>query len=99
VITRDLVARAAGAELRRMRIAAGMTQAQVAVFTDSHRPIIGRIERGYHAPLLETCQLVAAVTGGDVRRVLRAVDRARGLRAQRPRVSARAARMNAEPAP
>ena len=88
----ERIAIAAGAELRRMRVRAGLSQRQVAVLLDSHRPIICRIERGAHMPTIETCQLFAAVTGGDPRDVLSAVDQALGLgRLRRPRVSARAA--------
>ncbi len=90
-VTSDRIAIAAGAELRRMRIAAGLTQQQVAVLTESHRPIICRIERGAHMPTFETCELIAAVTGGDLRNVLSAVDRVRGATSvRRRRVSVRA---------
>lgn len=81
---------AIGAELRRMRVDAGLTQGRFAVLIDSHRPIVSRIERGKHVPTLEVCQLYAAVTGQSVRRVARVIDRVCGLR--RPRVSARRAR-------
>lgn len=88
------IARAVGAELRRMRRRAGLTHEQVALAIDSYRPIIGRIERGVHLPTLATCVAYAAVTGGSLREVWRAVDRACGwpAPARRARVSARASR-------
>lgn len=92
----ERIALAVGAELRRMRLAAGLSQQQVAVLIDSHRPIVCRIERGMHMPTFETCELFAAVTGGDLRDVLAAVDRVVGLdRLRRSRVSARARRTTA----
>jgi DNA-binding XRE family transcriptional regulator len=88
----DRIALAAGAQLRRMRVAAGLSQRQVAVFIGTHRPIIYRLERGAHMPTFETCQLYAAVTGGRLADVFTAVDQALGLgRLRCPRVSARAA--------
>jgi transcriptional regulator with XRE-family HTH domain len=82
------IARAAGAELRRLRLAAGLSQGQVAFHCDSYRSIIGRIERGVHCPTIEVCGLVAAVCGGSLRDVLGAVDRALGLRPRRARARA-----------
>jgi|SRR6187549_1096981 len=83
------IARAAGAELRRLRLAAGLSQGQVACFVDSHRPIIARIECGWHVPTLETCELFTAVCGGSLLDVSRVIDRALGL--SHRRVSARRA--------
>jgi len=82
------IARAAGAELRRLRLAAGFSQTQVALACDSYREIVGRIERGVHAPTLETCAALAAVCGGSLHDVLGAVDRALGLKTRRARVRA-----------
>ena len=83
MIAADRIARAAGAELRRLRLAAGLSQTQVAIACDSYRPIISRIERGAHAPTLETCALFARACGGSLLDVLGAVDRALGLTVQR----------------
>jgi transcriptional regulator with XRE-family HTH domain len=88
MIVADRIARAAGAELRRLRLASGLSQTQVAFHCDSYRSIIGRIERGVHAPTIETCALFAAVCGGSLADVLGAVDRALGLRPYRARVRA-----------
>jgi transcriptional regulator with XRE-family HTH domain len=85
------IAVSVGAELCRLRLAAGFTQAELARRTGTHRPIIGRTERGHHTPTLELAVLQAEHCGGSARNVLRAVDRACGLRSIR-RVSARAAR-------
>jgi DNA-binding XRE family transcriptional regulator len=85
----DRIARAAGAELRRLRLAAGFSQTQVAFACGSYREIVARIERGAHVPTLETCALLAAVCGGSLHDVLGAVDRALGLTAPR-RARARA---------
>lgn len=83
------IARAAGAELRRLRLAAGLTQARVALYCDSHRSIIGRLENGrLHCPTLEACELVAAVCGGSLLDVLGAVDRALGLQPRKARARA-----------
>jgi len=79
-----LLANAIGAELRRMRLAAGLSQAQVARLVDSHRPIIARIECGWHVPTLETCELFTAVCGGSLLDVSRVIDRALGLSHRRP---------------
>lgn len=84
------IAAAAGAELRRLRVCAGLSHSEVARLIESHRPIVGRIERGVHVPDVETCALHAAVCGGSLLNVLRAVDRALGW--SKPRVSARAGR-------
>lgn len=100
----ERIACAAGAELRRLRLAAGLSQAQVARFTDSHRPIVSRVDRGVHTTSLEVCELHAVVCGGSLADVLRAVDRALGLGALAVlavprRVSRRvSARVNAEAA-
>lgn len=77
------IAVAVGAELRRLRLAAGLTREQVALACDSYREIIGRIERGLHAPTLETCALFAAACGGSLLDIARAVDRALGLGEER----------------
>jgi transcriptional regulator with XRE-family HTH domain len=79
--------------LRALRIAAGITQAEVSRRTRIFRPIICRTERGLHTSGLETCARYAAACGADLADVLRAVDRELGLRTpRRPRVAARAAR-------
>lgn len=78
-----------------MRLDAGLSQRAVARLIESHRPIIARVENGRHTPTIETCQLIAAVTGGDLRRLWRAVDRVIGW-PKRRRVSARAGRNRAE---
>jgi transcriptional regulator with XRE-family HTH domain len=77
-----VIALAVGGELRRLRQRAGLSQAQVAVYIESHRPIIARIESGRHVPTLETCELFVAVCGGSLVDVGRAIDRAVGLHAR-----------------
>lgn len=105
-----LIPLAAGAELRRLRLSAGLSQAQVAVYCDSHRPIIGRVESGRHCPSIEVCAVHAAVCGGSLADVFLAIDRAVGLlppvtggapavspRSRSPRVFARAPRAPGAP--
>lgn len=88
MIAADRIARAAGAELRRLRLAAGLSQEDVALACDSYRNIIGRIERGAHVPTLETCALFARACGGSLSDVCGAVDRALGLSPQAAREGA-----------
>jgi transcriptional regulator with XRE-family HTH domain len=88
MIAADRIARAAGAELRRMRLAAGLSQEHVALACDSYREVISRIERGAHAPTLETCALFARACGGSLRDVADAVDRELDLAASTPEEAA-----------
>ena len=74
-----VVALAAGAELRRLRLRARMSQRDVARIAGTYRPIVCRAERGTHTPSLETCARFAAACGGGLGHVLWAVDRALGL--------------------
>jgi transcriptional regulator with XRE-family HTH domain len=85
------IAEAVGAELRRLRQRAGLSQGDVARLTGTHRPIIGRIEHGRHCPTLAIAVLHAEVCGGGARDVLRVVDRVLGLaQPKRRRASVRA---------
>lgn len=68
-----------GAALRSMRERAGLTRKQLAIRIHSHRPIIGRIERGLHVPELCTVNAYVAACGGDVREVTLAIDRELGM--------------------
>jgi transcriptional regulator with XRE-family HTH domain len=82
-MTRDirvhLLAIAVGAELRAMRVRAGLSQSELAQRIGSYRPIVGRIERGLHPATLETCWRIADACGGSVLDVARAIDRVYGL--------------------
>lgn len=73
-----LLAAAVGAELRRLRERAGLSQTRLAPMIDSYREIVGRIERGTHVPSLQTCERFASACGGSVLDVARAIDRALG---------------------
>jgi len=64
------LSRAVGARLRELRQDAELSQAQVALLTGSHRPIIGRIERGVHEVDLHTLQRYARALELDVLTVL-----------------------------
>lgn len=77
-ITPELIRRAAGDELRRLRLRAGMTQAELETVTGIARPILCRAERGVHTMTLETCTRIAEGCGGGLGHVLLAVDRAIG---------------------
>lgn len=69
------VAIVAGAELRRLRVAAGLTVTDVARRTGSHRPIICRTESGRHAPSVRIIARQAVACGGSALDVTRAIDR------------------------
>jgi hypothetical protein len=70
---------AAAAELRRLRRISGLTLDHVAARASTHRPIVGRIEKGKHAIRVDTAKRIAEANGGSLRDVLEAVDRALGL--------------------
>ncbi len=55
--------RVLGAAMRNMRKDAGLSQSQLAERLLSHRPIIGRIEKGHHMPALFTLQSWAVACG------------------------------------
>ena len=59
-----------GQRLRALRIAAGLTQAELARRTGIHRPNIARVEAGRHTPSLETLARLAAAIGVSTTRVL-----------------------------
>jgi len=90
------IAISVGAELRRLRERAGLTQGEVARRSGTHRPIVGRTEAGRHCPTLEVAVLQAEVCGGSVDNVARAIADAVEPRAARPRrVSVRASGVKA----
>lgn len=66
------------AELRRLRLRAGLTQADVARALGSHRPIVSRNEHGRHVMSLEFIDRQARVCGGSLAHVLLAYDVATG---------------------
>lgn len=59
-----------GQRLRALRMAAGLTQAELARRTGIHRPNIARVEAGRHTPSLETLARLAAAIGVSTTRVL-----------------------------
>lgn len=59
-----------GARIRALRLAAGLTQAELARRTGIHRPNIARVEAGRHTPSLETLARLAAAIGVPTTRVL-----------------------------
>ncbi len=59
-----------GARLRALRLAAGLTQAELARRTGIHRPNIARVEAGRHTPSLETLARIAKAIGVPTTRVL-----------------------------
>jgi DNA-binding XRE family transcriptional regulator len=59
-----------GARLRELRLAAGLTQAELARRTGIHRPNIARVEAGRHTPSLETLSRLAVAIGVPTTRVL-----------------------------
>jgi DNA-binding XRE family transcriptional regulator len=59
-----------GARLRELRLAAGLTQAELARRTGIHRPNIARVEAGRHTPSLETLSRIANAIGVSTTHVL-----------------------------
>jgi DNA-binding XRE family transcriptional regulator len=59
-----------GERLRKLRLAAGLTQAELARRTGIHRPNIARVEAGRHTPSLETLNRLASAIGVPTARVL-----------------------------
>ena len=59
-----------GARIRELRLAAGLTQAELARRTGIHRPNIARVEAGRHTPSLETLSRLAHAIGVPTTRVL-----------------------------
>ena len=64
-----------GARLRELRLAAGLTQAELARRTGIHRPNIARVEAGRHTPSLETLARIANAIGVSTTHVLVARER------------------------
>ncbi len=59
-----------GARIRELRLAANLTQAELARRTGIHRPNIARVEAGRHTPSLETLARLAAAIGVPTASVL-----------------------------
>lgn len=59
-----------GKRIRELRLAAGLTQAELARRTGIHRPNIARVEAGRHTPSLETLARIAQAIGVPTTRVL-----------------------------
>lgn len=59
-----------GRRIRELRLAAGLTQAELARRTGIHRPNIARVEAGRHTPSLETLARLAQAIGVPTTRVL-----------------------------
>ena len=79
---KETVRQSAGAALRRLRTAAGLSQAEVArrVYGEvAYRAVVARTERGKHTPSLALCNAQATACGGSLLHVLHAVDVALGL--------------------
>jgi DNA-binding XRE family transcriptional regulator len=59
-----------GRRVRELRLAAGLTQAELARRTGIHRPNIARVEAGRHTPSLETLARLAQAIGVPTKRVI-----------------------------
>lgn len=59
-----------GKRMRQLRVAAGLTQAELARRTGIHRPNIARVEAGRHTPSLETVARIAQAIGVSPTKVL-----------------------------
>lgn len=75
----ETIRTAIGTELRRLRRRAGLTAAEVARRTRSHRPVISRIESGLHTTSIDIVIGFAEACGGGFGHVLLAIDIALGL--------------------
>lgn len=67
-----------GAELRRLRLREGMTQAEVATALGLPRAVIARRERGKHLPQIDRLEKQARVCGGSLGHLLIQLDLASG---------------------
>jgi DNA-binding XRE family transcriptional regulator len=71
--------RVVGRALRAQRLAAGLTQHALALRCGIPRPIICRLERGTHAPNIESIARYVHACGGSVADVGAAIDAARAV--------------------
>lgn len=69
-----LLASHVGARLRSLRLDAELSQAELAARAGTHRPIIGRLERGLHVPELDVLARMARALDVDVLTVLAPLD-------------------------
>lgn len=69
-----VLAEAIGTRIRVLRLARGMTQRELARLIWTHRPIIGRIERGLHTPDLFTVRELARALGMSLRGFVAGID-------------------------
>ena len=70
----DVLAAALGSRVRALRLAAGLSQAALAQRALTHRPVVGRIERGTHVPDLETMHRLARALDCDWPAFVKSVD-------------------------
>ena len=63
-----------GEELRRGRIAAGLSQEQLAFRSGLSRPYVSQLERGLKSPTLETLFLLCDAMGASAAEVVARVD-------------------------
>ena len=70
---------AVAARLRLLRRRSGLTMTHVAARASTHRPVVGRIERGKHTVSIDTATRIAEANGGGLRDVLEAIDEVLGL--------------------
>lgn len=69
-IAEDIDGANLGARLKNLRLAAGLTQAELARRTGIHRPNIARVEAGRHTPSLETLTRLASAIGVSTTSIL-----------------------------
>lgn len=69
-----LLAVRVGERLRALRVDTELSQAELAARAGTHRPIIGRLERGLHVPELDVLARVARALDVDVVTVLAPLD-------------------------
>jgi transcriptional regulator with XRE-family HTH domain len=69
-----LLARQVGARVTAFRLAAGLSMAELAERSGTHRPIVGRVERGVHLPDWWTLAELARGLGVSMGELLAGVD-------------------------
>jgi transcriptional regulator with XRE-family HTH domain len=84
----DEIAIAVGAELRRLRMAAGLPRKEVASRVATSCPALSRMEHGWNTPSFEVCVRITSACGGTMRSVGAAIDQVIKRRVAASRVSA-----------
>jgi DNA-binding XRE family transcriptional regulator len=74
--SREAIAKAVGVELRRMRVAAGLSSVEAAQLLGCGRRHVNHAESGLCSPRIDTLMLIVHAYGGSLIEVERAIERA-----------------------